>query len=102
MFDDDLFEFSFMFFAVLDRFQFGLLVISSAAQKLEFSSGLPEWTLIDLFLLGMSYFPRKIREFHHEEGVFHLELEVFPILAWGIPFNIRGEEVSRRIRFPRI
>ncbi len=81
MFDDDLFEFSFMLFAVLGRFQLALLVISSAAQRLDFSSGLPEWTLIDLFLLGMSSFPRKIREFHHGRELFYLELEVFPFLA---------------------
>ena len=42
MFDDDLFEFSFMLFAVLGRFQLALLVISSAARELDFSSGLPE------------------------------------------------------------
>lgn len=81
MFDDDLFEFCFMFFLVLGRFQLALLVISRATQKLEFSSVLREWTLIDSFLLGMSYSPGKIGEFHHGEGVFCLELEVFPFLA---------------------
>ena len=81
MFDDDLFEFSFVLLAVLARFQFALLVISSTAQRLDFSSGLREWILIDSFLLGMSYFPGKICEFHHGEGVFYLELEVSPFLA---------------------
>ena len=81
MFDDDLFEFSFMFFAVLGRFQLALLVISSTARKLDFSSGLPERTLIDLFFLEMSCFPGKIREFHHGRGVFCLGPEVFPFLT---------------------
>jgi len=81
MFDDDLFEFFFMFLAVLGRFQLALLVISSAARELDFSLGLPEWTLVDSFLLGTSYFPGKIGEFHHGRGLFYLELEVFPFLA---------------------